>query len=357
MRLTFVLPGPGLDPVGGFKVVYEYAGGLSRRGHRVTVVHPAMLEARLPLSRRLRGELRYRVRRWTGRHGPGSWFPLDPAVRTLWVPSLASRHVPDADAVVATAWQTAEWVGDYPTAKGRKLYLVQSLETWSGPEERVIATWRLPMRKIVIARWLLDFAGTLGEEAVHIPNGLDFEAFGMDIPPEARDPRSVLMMFHPAPLKGSRDGLAALDRVREEFPDLVFHLFGVAERPRGIPPEFYHRNPRQSDLRRLYNEAAVFVAPSHLEGWPLPPAEAMLCGAAVAATDIGGHREYAIHETSALLSPPGRPDLLAESIRRLLRHRRLRVRLALAGREHVRQFTWERAVDRMDRVLRESEPA
>ena len=255
--------------------------------------------------------------------------------------------------MVATAWQTAEWVARYPSRKGRKYYLIQHLETWSGPESRVLATWTLPLRKIVIARWLEDVAAGLGQKAAYIPNGLDLTEFGMDAAPESRHPRTLLMMFHHLPWKGSAEGLAAVSRLHEEFPDVILHLFGVPEPPPDLPAwAVYHRRPSRTELRRLYNEAAVFLSPSRTEGWGLPSAEAMLCGAALAATDIGGHAEFARHEDTALLSPPERPDLLAANVRRYFLEPELRIRLAHRGAAWVRQFTWSKALDRFEAELR-----
>ena len=352
MRIVFALPGSGDAPVGGFKVVYEYAGGLAERGHEVSVLHPARLAIDASLPERARGMARFLRFRSSGRYDPRQWFAMDPRVHVAWIPSLEARHVPDADAVVATAWQTAEWVARYPARAGRKYYLIQHLETWSGPESRVLGTWTLPLRKIVIARWLEEVAARLGESATYIPNGLDLAEFGMDVLPESRRPRSVLMMFHHLAWKGSGEGLSALHALREEFPDLSLHLFGVPDAPDLPSWATYHRRPSRTELRRLYNEAAVFLSPSHTEGWALPPAEAMLCGAALAATDIGGHADYAKHEDTALLSPPERPDLLAQNVRRFFLEPELRVRLARQGAEWVRQFTWPRALDRFETELR-----
>jgi hypothetical protein len=44
MNVHFVLPTDGTVPVGGYKVVYEYANGLVRRGHDVTVTHTFYLQ-------------------------------------------------------------------------------------------------------------------------------------------------------------------------------------------------------------------------------------------------------------------------------------------------------------------------
>lgn len=354
LRITFVLPGPGRKPVGGFKIVYEYANRLSRIGHQVTVIHPALLQMGSSPAELARSVSRFVYGSIVSGPSPRKWFAIDPAVALQWVPSLAYRYIPDADAVVASAWQTAEWVATYPVRKGKKFYLLQQLETWHGMEERVITTWRLPLRKFVIAEWLQDFAEKLGVTVDYIPNGLDFESFYVSVPPDKRNPLSVMMLYHSALDKGSADGLKALSIAHNTNPNLKITLFGTPPRPAGLPECFeYHQCPPQAVLRDLYNRAAIFLAPSWTEGWALPPAEAMMCGACLVGTDIGGHRGYAIPEKTALLSTPRDPESLAKNLERVLQDQSLRLKLANDGNSHVQQFTWGRSVSKMESILLE----
>ena len=112
--------------------------------------------------------------------------------------------------------------------------------------------------------------------------------------------------------------------------------------------------PRRPELRACYNRAAIFIAPAYVEGWPLPPAEAMICGAALAATDIGGHREYGIDGQTALLSPAGNPKRLAENVLRLVRNAELRTKIARQGYEHIRKCIWDDALDSFECLLNHS---
>ncbi|MGC1784327.1 MAG: glycosyltransferase family 4 protein [Acidobacteriaceae bacterium] len=352
MRVVFVLPCSGKDPIGGLKVVYEYANHLSRRGHEVTLIHAAFQRVDTPISEIPRRTLFYWKVWASGKHNPDSWFKIDPKVKMLWVRNLHWRNIPSADAVVATSWDTAEWVNRYPATKGTKFYLIQHFETWSGSEDRVSATWKMPLNKIVIARWLEQIATSMNETCCYIPNGLDFAQFGVDVDPAKRSPEHVLMMYHLLDWKGSQDGLDALKRARQSIPGLRASTFGVPVAPKGLPDWIdYHRCPPQAKLRELYNQAAVFVAPSWNEGWGLPASEAMMCGAAVAATDIGGHREFAIHEQTALLSPPKNPDALAANIVRLMSDDPLRIKIARQGHENIQRFTWDKAVEQLEAAL------
>ena len=352
LRVTFVLPRTGEWPSGGLRTVYEYANHLSRRGHVVSVVHPTDLGFDSTKADYLKNAVRYALRKVDGRYTPDKWFKVDPAVRLLCVPSLAERFIPEGDVVIATAWQTAEWVSQYSASRGRGFYFIQHLETWNGPQERVHATWKVPLRKIVPSKWLAEIAQGFGQGATYIPYGLDVDAFQVTTPPEQRSSGQLMMLYHNAEWKGCDDGLQAISLVRDQEPGIGAILFGVPPRPASLPEWIeYHQSPSPKLLRELYNRTAIFVAPSRTEGWGLTGCEALLCGAALAATDIDGHREFAFHEETALTSPARSPKELAENVLRLIRDRELRTQLASNGFHFVRQLTWKRAADSFEAAL------
>ena len=355
MKIVFLLPQEGSRPAGGFKVVYEYANRLAARDHQVQVLHIAQLfpkDARLSLWDRMR-VFRYIPFALRGNWKPNRWFKLDPKVKVLWIPAMSPMFLPHADVYVATWWTTADHLAAMRNLPGRKLYLLQHLETWLGHVEQVMATWKAPLEKIVIAHWLEDIAHEMGESCYYIPNGLDFTKFGRDVPSEDRNPLRIAMLFsHSLAWKGSYDGLAALVSLREKYPDLEAEFFGIDERPLDLPAWItYHHSPAQAELRRIYNRASIFLAPSLSEGWGLPPCEAMMCGAAVVATNIGGHREFCTDGQTALLVPAANPGAIADAVDRLLDDPELRLRLAQNGHSTIQRFTWDAACDAFERVL------
>ena len=332
-------------------MVYEYANGLANRGHTIFIIHPMMP---IPDAPWWRNTARFFKGLLTRNHRPDAWFKLNPNIKVKFVPNLNRRWIPNADAVIASAWETAEISANYPSSKGRKYYLIQHLETWSGSEQRVNATWKLPFHKIVISRWLQDHAHQLGEDATRIPNGLDFQAFGLDVPPDSRERESVIMLYHTADWKGSWEGIAALKEAKRQIPNLGVTMFGTPPRPEGLDDWFgYHQLPPQKTLRALYNRAAIFISPSWAEGWPLPPAEAMICGCACALTDIGGHREFGMPGETCLFSPAQDVQSLARNIVSLVTDEELRLKLAYQGHKYIQQFTWDRAVDAFEKILLE----
>lgn len=360
MRIAFLLPSEGNIPGGGNKVIYEYANRLSERGHEIRVVHFASAEPRC-IAKTLRGKLRplrYLGLILRGEWRPDNWFKLHPKVKVELLPMPLSILMPRADAYVATWWSTAERLDAMRSLSGKKLYLIQHLETWAGPEEDVLATWRAPLEKIVIARWLEAIARDMGQSCHYIPNGLDFVKFGRDMPLEARNPQRLAMMFNDRiSWKGSAHGLAALEILKRRYPELEAEMFGVNERPDYLPGWIiYHQKPSQDELRNIYNRASIFLAPSISEGFDLPPCEAMMCGAAVVATAINGHYEYCVDGVTALMVPAEDPNAMAEAASRLLESGDLRGRIAQAGYRNVQKLTWSAACDAFEEVLAGGSP-
>lgn len=355
MRITFLMPGYMWGPSGGYRVVYEYANQLVVRGHQVTVVHPRRLTLTPPVKPTFRQRLRKcRMTLLELVSKPTiDWHPIDKRVRLLYVPSAHEKYIPDGDVLFATAWNTARPVMDCSSAKGEKCYLVQHYETWMGPQELVDATWRMPLRKVVIAQWLLELGNALGAHSMmYVPNGIDHKRYYLTQPIEQR-PRQVVMMCSHVGFKGSKDGIAALQIAKGRFPDLRVVLFGNSYRPPWAPEwmSFAQDPPQQFIIERLYNGSSIMLSPSLAEGFPLPPAEGAACGCAIVATDIGGHREYLEDGVTGLLSPPKDPEALARNLFLLLENDELRIRLARSANDFIKNFTWERSTDLLESFM------
>jgi glycosyltransferase involved in cell wall biosynthesis len=355
MKIAFLMPGYQWGPSGGVRVVYEYANRLANRGHQVTVVHPRRLK-HAPREHLTAYQRARRVAFWL--RGVVSrpsveWQPLGGGVKLLFVATSDPRHIPEGDAIFATAWHSVASVLQCPPAKGKKCYLIQHYEVWQGAKDLVDATWRAPLRKIVIAKWLKELGQKLGcHDITHIPNAINHEIYRCARPIEDR-PRRVAMMFSREQFKGSADGIRALETARERFPDLKAVFFSTSRPDESIPKWIeFHRNPPQHFIvDEIYGRSSILLCPSLSEGWGLPAAEGAACGCAVVSTDNGGVSEFIQHEVTGLLSPPGEPRSLAENLCRLLEDEPLRVQLARAANSFVSRSSWDKSTDLMEDFL------
>ena len=358
MKINFLLPGYRWEPSGGFKVVYEYANRLVARGHQVSVIHPRRLE--LPTEEKVTIRSLARVTRWRLREIFSKpvirWHRIDPRVRLLYVPDCDPRHIPDADVLFATAWHTVRPVMQCPLDKGIKCYLIQHYETFLGPQNLVDATWRAPLRKVVVSKWLAGIGEHLGADNIsHIPIGIDHQLYRVTRP-IAQRPRQVAMMFSHVSFKRSADGIRALQIAKQQFPDLRGVLFGASQRAPSVPDWMtYIADPGQDQIvETILNASSIILSSSLAEGFGLPPAEGAACGCAMVSTDSGGVRDFIIPGQTGLLSAPGDPEALARNLCLLLDNDDLRIRLAESGREFVQHFNWDYSTDLLESFLNQT---
>lgn len=360
--ICFLLPMPELGPIGGYKIVYEYANRLVGAGYSVFLAY-ALSDA--PATGIVSGLIRHPIRtllglRWRSRdrlrHHPESWFVLDGRVRKIYPISFScrfARKFPVDTCFIATAIWTAERLNHFSLCY-KKIQFIQGYEAWNNDftPEMVADVYRYPMTKIAIAEWLCQKVQDAGACATYVPNGLDFEYFKRTKPIEERSPTEVALLWHLAEIKGLKDALAALQIVKGKFPNLHVTAFGTRNCPDDLPNWFsYVQRPNCEQHNAIYNNASIFVASSLQEGWGLTPCEAMQCGAAVACTDIGGYRSFAHDGETALMSPVHDPQALAANIIRLIEDSSLRYHIANAGHENVQRFTWEKSLAKFQAVL------
>ncbi len=337
MRITFL--SPHLRIAGGVRAILTYADRLAGRGHDVTLVVPA------------RGAVRAAWRNVRGARA--DWMPRLRA-RVQWVGRWQPDALPDGDALVATAWQSAAVAAAAPARSGAPFYLVQHYESlYHGAPAQVDATYRLPLRKIVISTWLADvMRETFGATAPVLVTPVDAELFHRAPRTRTGPGPRVLMLQHAYAWKGGADGLEVVRRVKARVPALRLVGFGVKPPPHRSPYDEFHANVDQSSLAALYSGCDIYLCPSWDEGLGMPSMEAMACGAALVTYDNGGSRDYATDGETALVARRRDVDDLAAKLERMATDVALRERVAAAGTAFVTTaFDWDRAVLRMESLL------
>jgi len=332
---------PHVRIAGGVRAILTYAGRLAARGHDVTLVVPA------------RGALRAR---WANARGRGPEWVEGFRPRVQWVSRWQADALPEGDALIATAWQSAPVAAAAPARCGAKFYLVQHYESlYHGDPAAVDATYRLPLEPIVISTWLRDvLRERFGREAEVLVTPVDRALFHrVPVPVTTSRPR-VLMLHHEYAWKGVADGLAAVATVRPRVPGLRLVGFGVKAPRETLPYDEFHANPPQAALAALYSGCDIYLCPSWDEGLGMPPMEAMACGAALVTFDNGGCRDYAVDGETALVAPRRDVGALASALERMVGEAPLRERLAHQGQAFVTsRFHWDRASARLEDIIRE----
>ena len=338
MRIAFVLPAPVRVPQGGALVVARHAQGLVERGHDVTILMPRGLGPLGPLRN-------VASRAWNWRQGVGGERLAVPGVA---VEEVATLRLLNYDAVIATGHQTAGLVAH--RAKGRRFYLIQGDERSMG--KGVAETWRLPLTRIAVSRWIAELVEGHGSEVAGVvPNAVDHELWGLDRKLEQRQDR-VVALYHRHPVKGPDTLIEALGEIRRLRPTVQADVFSARAPRHRLPPWVQvHVRPSRPDLRQLYNRAAVCLHTSRVEGWGLVPMEAAACGCALVATASLGPREFLDPGVSMAEVPVGDGRGLARQAARLLRNPAARVRQAQAALDAVRATRWQDSTDRLEALL------
>lgn len=150
-----------------------------------------------------------------------------------------------------------------------------------------------------------------------------------------------LLVSHPGlrlALAGRED--AFIKRLQESPEALA-----LGESLRFIP------NPTDAELAALYQHALGYVFPSRMEGFGLPPLEAMKAGVPVAASKAGSLPE--VLANAALYFDPRDVNSITHAMDRLVSDASLRTLLIENGQHNLQRFSWHRTTQETIQVYQD----
>lgn len=318
MKITFVISNANLS--GGVRAISIYAEKLKALGHEVTVVsRPRPMPS---LKKSIKSLLTGKG--WPEKPNRKTHFDhatIHHHVIDAWRP-MCDADIPDGDVVIATWWETAEWVSKLSDSKGTKFYFVQHHETVfnNQPNERVQATYRLPnLQKICCAKWIVDvMREEYGEtDVLHVPYGVDHGIF--DAPARSKQAQpTVGVMYSAAHFKGCDISLQAFKLASEKLPGLTLKTFGAVPVSNSLPLPETHVSfvlrPSQQSIRDIYASCDAWLFASRCEGFGLPVLEAMACRTPVIATPTGAGPEVVVNGVNGFMIPHENPQTMADAI-------------------------------------------
>lgn len=211
----------------------------------------------------------------------------------------------------------------------------------------------------VAGHLMSDYGVTAAKIAV-CPNGLDLTRFhdqGRAVAVEGKLTIGSASVLRPE--KGLGDLLEAFALCEPERRKLELVIVGSgpegaaleAQAARlGIAPHCRFVSDT-GDVAGWMRQMDVFVLPSHSEALSNALMEAMACGCAVVASEVGGNPELVTEGETGLLFPARRPEALAVALRRLADQPTLRRSMAAAAAAKMRDgYSVEAAAARMAAV-------
>jgi len=184
-----------------------------------------------------------------------------------------------------------------------------------------------------------------------IYNGIDSELFSPSGDVPRLDNMVLMVMSRDTAVKGLRYLLEALAELRKRW-DLKLVVVGttlgdgVTEKlmaKLGVTDAVTFRNQIEtSELIKLYRSAMLVAVPSTYEGFGIPAAEAMACGAPLVSTTAGALPE--VVGDAGILIPPADSAALTAAIAGLMDDPAKRAEYSVLGRKRiVEKFNWSNA--------------
>ena len=370
---------------GGVRAIFEVANGLQERGHDVRIValqgNHGWFNLKVPVeyvkakltplrNGRRRTKIFYRavagaLNILAGIFANNRLLFVSKIANSFncdldWGQALA-KAIPESDICFATWYPTALPV--WTSGKGRAFYFMQDFpeQTRNVSQLQMLeATYKLPFRFLTDS----DF---LSELVLKSQPNAEVKTVGSGVNPQTFSPRgprknnTVMAILSDGPNKGAETIVQALNRAHAVSPIQAFFV-GPDTALRKIKPLFPYTffkipdtAPQHDDtLAELYSSSDVFVFASTVEGFGLPPLEAMACGAAVVTTDCKGNRDYTRNENNCLVVPPNNDYAMANAIIRVLEETSLKDKLRAGGLATAKLWTWKRVVDGFEEAFKEN---
>ena len=220
--------------------------------------------------------------------------------------------------------------------------------------ERFLA--RLSTRIVMVSEQgrdeLIKFRVAPAEKVEYIPLGLELDAFAASGQYRGRlrselglgpDDLTVGIIGRLTPIKAHKDFFKAAKMVSELIPKVYFLVVGDGELRGEVEEEAEQLDLKdkilflgwRTDLDRIYADLDLVVLSSHNEGMPMTVIEAMVAGAPVVATRVGGVPTLVADGIDGILIEPGDVEAMAKGMLHLLTDNARRKEMVLKGKRKM----------------------
>lgn len=361
MRIVYAIRHVGMT--GGVKVFFQHVELLRNLGHEVHLV------------------AKYIDETWG--------FRVTPEI----VPSFDDTYIPEADAIVVTTPKDVEVLWEVAKKRGIPLFhFMQGFEPdyvlerihgkvipdrfrgkgiastirymkkiwgWKRKLKRFDALYKIPSIKMAISPHLVQgVVNRYGMECYLLPNGIDPNIFY----PKENEPdySGTLRILSVGNANIEYKAIPDIWKAVKILKDRGENVFLTRVSPTAIPEieknagavdRFFVKISEQ-EMSDLYRENHILISAStEIEGFGLPPVEAMSTGTPAILTRVSPFLSFDKINDYAYFVDVHKPEEIAEGVLTIARDKALRDRLIARGLEVSRKYTLEMLGERLEKIL------
>lgn len=342
IKIAIILPGPAYQPVGGYKIIYDYFSNFDN--FEISYIYPLKFSffeynfiknSKFFCKKIFFKYILPEYYKWANNKLKKQNHRI--------VYRLNEKILKEYDLIIATSVETAIEIKKFNINNIPVIYFIQHFENWNVSKEKVIETYHYGFYNIVVSKWLKDILIQNNCKVnLYLPNPVD-DDFYIKIPITKRNPKSIIFMYHKDEWKGSKEAIEIANILKHKFRDIEISCFSRFNKPGNLPNYInFFKSPSRVELNNLFNKHFIYLFTSYKEGFGLPPAEAMKAGCLIVGTKAGGNEEFCIDKkTSILLESPPKVDLFVNKIEKIFIDKKTYVKslkIAENGNKYITEY-------------------
>jgi len=353
-KIAFILPDATSKPSGGYKIIYEYAKQLASKDTHIDILYI------FSTTNQIRSKWKLFIKKifYSVFNKYWNWYDFGSNLKFINHKIVYSSKLlikNQYSLIVASSVETAYFLRNLDLNRN-VIYFVQGYETFSVNEEMLIESFKFNNFYIItVSNWLkrkIEEKG--GRVYAVIPNAIDKNIFKISIKPENRNPFTICTIFHKSPIKGSTLSIDTIKLLKGKNSKVECTIFSVFPKPKFLPEWInYIYNPTQEEIVNIYNNNALFLSTSEMEGFGLPNAEAMICGTAVITTNSGGVTDFCYNNKTAIVIESNKSVDFSNKINDLMQNSSKRIELANKGKLEINKYDIVSNVEKFEEIILE----
>jgi Glycosyltransferase len=263
-----------------------------------------------------------------------------------------------SDIIIATSWYT---IIPTITAGGKYVFFQDIIEDyllhdqWKGVKKYILKALSPDLTFLSISNYTDNTIKQFNSKAKILRVGMFIrdEFFRTKLTTPSQRKKIVTTIARTARRKGFDTFVKAINEIHKKRKDFEIHIVNSEGASLGDLGFKYIEHPRLSweELASLYASSYVFVYTSRLEGFGLPPVEAMASGTPVVMTRTEGSKDYGIHSYNSLIAEVDDYKKIAEYVEYLLDNPSEADRLSLGAIETAKKFRFEEFMKRFKEAI------